>query len=97
MPDVKQKNTLTSQSKAVALQYDKEKTGAPKVVASGKGELAKKILQKANEFNVPIFANEQLVNSLIDLEIEHEIPHKLYQAVADVFIWLMKNEKEFRT
>ncbi|MDY0121415.1 MAG: EscU/YscU/HrcU family type III secretion system export apparatus switch protein [Sulfurimonas sp.] len=80
--------------KAAALQYDKDASGAPKVLAKGKGELARKILQKAEEFRVPIFANEALVNSLIDLELDSEIPAELYQAVVEVFIWLMKNESK---
>jgi len=82
--------------KAAALKYDQETGGAPKVVASGKGELARRIIEKANEFNVPVFANEQLVNSLVDLKIDHEIPSELYQAVVEVFIWLMKNEKKVK-
>jgi flagellar biosynthesis protein len=82
--------------KAAALKYDKESGAAPKVVASGKGELAKKIIQKAEEFNVPIFANEALVNSLVDLEVDAQIPSELYQSVVEVFIWLMKNEKKFK-
>lgn len=80
--------------KAVALKYDKETNTAPKVVASGKGELAQRIIQKAKEYNVPIFSNPELASSLIDLDLDKEIPSQLYQAVADVFIWLMKNESK---
>ncbi len=82
-------------NKAAALQYDKGNGSSPKVVASGKGELAQKIIEKAQEFDVPLFANEMLVNSLLDLEIDHQIPQELYKGVADVFIWLMKNEQKF--
>ncbi|MDD2790293.1 MAG: EscU/YscU/HrcU family type III secretion system export apparatus switch protein [Sulfurimonas sp.] len=83
-------------SKAAALKYDKKSSSAPTVVASGKGELAKRIIQKAQEFDVPIFANEALVNSLIDLEVDAQIPSELYQSVVEVFVWLMKNEKKFK-
>jgi flagellar biosynthesis protein len=82
--------------KAAALKYDKGSSNAPKVIASGKGSIAQSIIQKAKEFDVPIFANEALVNSLVDLEIDHEIPHELYQGVVEVFIWLMKNEQKFK-
>lgn len=81
-------------SKAVALKYDKESQVAPKIIASGKGAIARNIIEKAKEFNVPIFANEALVNSLVDLDIDHEIPAELYKAVVEVFVWLMKNEKK---
>jgi flagellar biosynthesis protein len=81
-------------SKAVALKYDEEKNNAPKVLASGKGMVAEKIIQKAKEFNVPLFANKELVESLIDLEIDKEIPPELYQAVVEVFVWLRKQDQK---
>lgn len=82
--------------KAAALKYDKESGAAPKIVASGKGELAKRIIQKAEEFHIPLFANEALVNSLVNLEVDAQIPSELYQSVVEVFIWLMKNEKKLK-
>ena len=78
--------------KAIALKYNKEINSAPTVVAKGKGALATKIIQKAKEYNVPIFSNPELASSLIDLELDHEVPEQLYHAVVDVFLWLMKNE-----
>ena len=60
--------------KAAALKYNKEISNAPKVIATGRGELASKIIDKAKKFDVPIFANEMLVDSLIDLNIDQEIP-----------------------
>jgi flagellar biosynthesis protein len=83
-------------NKAAALKYDKESGSAPKVVASGKGEVALKIIEKAKEFNIPLFANEALVNSLVDLKLDHEIPAELYGAVVEVFVWLMKNEGKLK-
>jgi len=80
--------------KAVALQYNQEKNNAPKVLASGKGVMAEKIIQKAKEFDIPLFANEALVESLIDLDIDKEIPYELYQAVVEVFVWLAKQDKK---
>ncbi len=83
-----------NKEKAVALKYNAESDSAPKVIASGKGELAARIIQKAKEYNVPIFSNPELASSLIDLDLDQEIPAQLYQAVADVFVWLMKNESK---
>ncbi len=80
--------------KAVALKYDKEQDGAPKVVALGKGEIAQKIIEKAKEYHVPIFCNQELVNSLINLDIDTEVPPSLYNAIVEVFVWLMKNESK---
>lgn len=78
--------------KAVALKYDKEKDDAPRVIATGKGEVAQKIIQKAKDYNIPIFCNQELVASLINLDLDKEVPANLYNAVVEVFVWLMKNE-----
>ncbi len=81
------------QEKAVALKYDKSGQGAPKVVAKGQGEIAQKIKEKAQEFEVPIFKNEALAASLLNLDLDEQIPENLYKAVAEVFVWLMQSEK----
>ena len=80
--------------KAVALKYDQDKSSAPKVVAKGQGEIAKKILQKADEFDIPIFKNKALAESLLKLDVDEQIPPNLYKAVAEVFVWLMNAEQK---
>ena len=80
--------------KAVALKYEKSSMSAPKVVAKGKGAVALKILQKAQEFDIPVFKNEVLASSLLEVELDKEVPPKLYKAVVEVFVWLMKSEKK---
>jgi len=83
-----------SEKKAVALKYDQGQSGAPKVIAKGKGTIAEKILQKAQEFEVPVFQNEALATSLLSLDVDEQIPPNLYKAVAEVFVWLMKSEQQ---
>ena len=82
--------------KAVALKYDKQTQNAPKVIASGKGEIASKIIEKAKEFDISIFQNVTLVNSLIDIDLDKEVPPKLYEALVEVFIWLSKQENNLK-
>ncbi len=74
---------------AVALKYDEEKEEAPVVVASGRGEIAKKIIEKATEEDVPVYTDESLAQVLESLEVGTEIPPELYEAVAQViaFVW----------
>ena len=79
-------------TKAVALKYKAYEDLAPKVVAKGQGEIAKKIIEKAKEFDVPLFQNEELVNMLLSVEVGEEIPPKMYKAVVEVFVWLYKLE-----
>lgn len=76
--------------KAVALAYERY---APHIVASGKGEIAKGIIAKAREWDVPLFQNEALVESMITLKVNEEIPPQLYQAVVEVFLWLNQCEQ----
>ncbi len=76
--------------KAAALSYEKGRQSAPKVVATGKGAIAEAIVAKAKEFGVPLFANSALVDSLVDMKLDSEIPQELYSAVVEVFIWLNK-------
>lgn len=79
--------------KAAALAYNANQDIAPRVVASGKGILAQQIIQKAKEYNIPLFSNSTLVDSLINIEIDHTIPQELYNGVVEVFIWLERCEK----
>jgi flagellar biosynthetic protein FlhB len=74
---------------AVALQYNKEKSSAPVMVAKGIDFIALKIKDIAREHNVPIIENPPLARALHDqIEIEQEIPEEFYQAVADIFSYV---------
>ena len=84
----------STNTKAVALKYKIYEENAPKVVAKGKGELAKKIIQKAKIYDIPLFQNELLADMLLDVEIQEEIPPKMYEAVVEVFVWLYKLEEK---
>lgn len=83
--------------KAVALGYEQDKQRAPKVLATGSGAIAKGIIARAEEYDIPLFKNPELANSLINLDVNSEIPSELYQAVADLFLWLMKNENQHKS
>ncbi|WP_456322169.1 EscU/YscU/HrcU family type III secretion system export apparatus switch protein [Hydrogenimonas sp.] len=79
--------------KAAALKYRTQKDAAPKVVASGRGEIARKIIEKAKMFDVPLFQNPALADALLAQEVGSQIDPALFQAVAEVFVWLMKTEE----
>ena len=80
--------------KAVAMKYQMYEDNAPKVLAKGSGEIAKKILEKAKEYDVSIFQNPELTDLLMNVEVNEEIPSELYQAVVEVFIWLKNTEEK---
>ena len=76
--------------KAVALGYDIDKDNAPRVVAKGKGESAENIIKIAQLHNLPIKQDEDLVELLSKVELDREVPEKLYLAVAEVFSFIYK-------
>jgi flagellar biosynthesis protein len=77
--------------KAVALKYNKEAgDSVPKVVAKGKGEVAQKILELAEQAGVPIRQDSDLVEILSKLEINTEIPPDTYVIVAEILAWVYK-------
>jgi flagellar biosynthesis protein len=85
---------LQKRREAIALSYDAQKNGAPKVVAKGKGIVADNIIQRAKEGNVPIQEDTSLVELLSQLQINESIPEELYQAVAEVFAFVYRIDKQ---
>ena len=74
--------------KAVALKYDPENDHVPKIIDTGQGVVAEKILEKAEENEVVIHHNEKLVKELIQFKVGAEIPQELYEIVAQVLIFV---------
>jgi len=83
---------IDKQKTAVALSYDPA-DAAPKVLASGKGYLAEKIIQKAKETDIPLHKDEQLAHSLSKLEIGEMIPPQLYDVVAEILAFVDKMDR----
>lgn len=80
--------------KAVALKYNGAEDVAPKVLASGKGRLAEKILELAQEQDIAIYKDPTLVEALVQLDIGQEIPPELYQAVAEILSFIYAVDAE---
>lgn len=81
------KTENTKEQTAVALSYNPNEE-APKVIASGRGYLADKILDVAKEEQIPIHKDERLTDSLSHLEIGEFIPEELYAVVADILVFV---------
>jgi flagellar biosynthesis protein len=77
---------------AIALSYDPEDQ-APKVIASGKGYVADRIIERAKEADIPRHKDEKLANSLSKLEIGDMIPPELYEVVAEVLTFVDKMDR----
>jgi len=76
----------------VALKYSVG-DGAPKVIASGKGEIAEKILEIADKSHVPVQENAELAHALGALSIGDEIPPELYEIVAQILVFVSDLDK----
>jgi flagellar biosynthesis protein len=72
--------------RATALRY-LEGLDAPEVVATGRGEIARKILDAAEEAGVPVRRDPALVEALAKLDVGQAIPPDLYVAVAEALVW----------
>ncbi len=79
--------------KAVALRYQRQKDSAPKVLAKGKGKIAQKIIEIAQKNGVYIQKDPDLVEILSHIQIEQEIPQKLYAVVAKILTHIYRLKK----
>lgn len=80
---------------AVALLFDQEVMGAPRVVAKGVDALALRIRAVAEENDVPIMENPPLARSLYaTVELDDEIPLEYYKAVAEVIGYVLRLKKK---
>lgn len=84
----------TPPKKAVALSYDGN--GAPKVTARGTGKLAQRIIEVAEAQGIPIQKNEALVEALVQIDLNREIPPQLYVAVAEILALIYKLDSRKR-
>jgi flagellar biosynthesis protein len=72
---------------AIALSYA-DKGRAPTVVAKGYGVTADAIVQRARESGVYVHGSVELVEMLMTVDLDQQIPPALYVAVAELLAWL---------
>lgn len=72
---------------AVAVAYEPGER-APKILATGKGEIAEKIIAKAKENDVPLYKDNKLADTLSKLKIGEAIPPELYEVVAEILVFV---------
>jgi flagellar biosynthesis protein FlhB len=79
---------------ATALRYDEDEDGAPTVLAHGEGDLARRLIEAAHAYNVPVVRDVPVAHALRELALGEQIPEALYEAVAEVLRELLANERE---
>jgi flagellar biosynthesis protein len=88
MPDAR----TPQRNEAVALAYTAGEA-APRVVAKGKGVVAREILERAREAGVFVHESPELVSLLMQVDLDARIPPQLYVAVAELLAWLYRLEQ----
>lgn len=79
---------------AVALYYEEGSREAPRVVAKGRGLVAEKIVALAQENGVVIEANPVLAEALSGVELDESIPIELYDAMAVVIGYVLRQTRQ---
>lgn len=102
MDEVRYKNTgepVTAESEdgqkvktAVAVAYEPGER-APKIIATGKGYTAERIIEKAKEEKIPFYKDDKLAKTLSKLEIGEMIPPELYEVVAEILVFVDDMER----
>ena len=77
---------------AIALEYDPNDV-APKIKATGRGKIAERIIEAAQEAEVPVHQDDKLADTLSKLDIGDFIPPELYEVVAEILVFVDQMEK----
>ena len=80
---------------AICLKYSGGSNHAPKVTAKGQGWVAEKIIAMAEQQNIPIRKDKDLVALLEKIDVGREIPESLYKLVAELLAWVYQLNNEY--
>lgn len=77
---------------AVALAYEPGEE-APKILATGNGEVAERIIDEAKKHDVPFYKDSALAETLSKLKLGDAIPPELYEVVAQILVFVDKMDR----
>lgn len=78
---------MGNRRRAAALKYEGG-SSAPIVTAVGMGHIADKIIEEAEEHEVPVVFNKELTDLLCNIDIGESIPPDIYEAVAHIIAYV---------
>lgn len=80
-------------AEAVALAYSAG-DAAPRVVARGRGLIAREIIERAREAGVYVHESPEMIALLMQVDLDERIPPQLYVAIAELLAWLYRMEQD---
>ncbi len=75
---------------AAALSYRKGDAGAPRVIATGRGMLAQRIVDLAFQNGIKVREDRDLAELLASVDVGCEIPTEALLAVAEIIAYLYR-------
>ncbi len=85
MDETTRKQTV---KEVAALKYDPATDDVPTIVAIGHGHTAEKILERAQEHDIPVVQDAGLAQLLSKLSVGDEIPPEVYKVVAQILLFV---------
>ena len=85
--------SAAERASAVAMRYD-PKDAAPRVIAKGYGDIADTIIRTAKEHGLYVHESPELVNLLMQVDLDAQIPPQLYVAIAELLAWIYALEEK---
>lgn len=95
MSSENQNSGKTRRLQAAAMQYDQDRHEAPVIVAKGSSAVAERIIAMAEKHDIPLQRDPELLQILMKLEINQEIPENVFHAVAEVLAMVYKANRNF--
>ncbi|WP_179298768.1 EscU/YscU/HrcU family type III secretion system export apparatus switch protein [Evansella halocellulosilytica] len=80
---------------AAVIRYDEASGEEPKVVAQGRGHVAKKILELASKHDIPMEEDPGLLENLLDMDLGENIPPQLYAVMAEILLLIEEMEENY--
>ncbi len=79
---------------AVALRYVEGEDTAPRVVASGRGAIAERILELARAHGIAVRENADLAEMLAQVGPGEHIPVAAFAVVAEILFYILRADRQ---